>query len=241
MNVSTSPSVNQIVHDGFTFGVSSACPLDGSQIRALIAMMKSGTSCSLSPLGGRNCIAMATIDRIGRVVMKKYSRGGLLRYFLSSRYVRLGPVRARHEFEVLSKVRAQGVRAPEPLAYAYKGGLFYEAWLFTRELEGTKTVAELAVQEEDRVRGAFDVISDEIIKLIRQRLFHVDLHPGNVLLDQNNRAYLLDFDKASSFKGKLNYLRDRYLCRWRRAVIKHSLPEYLTELMSHGLRRSFDE
>ena len=61
-----------------------------------------------------------------------------------------------------------------------------------------------------------------------------------MLVDHEDQVYLVDFDKAKRFSGPLNELRDHYLCRWRRAVIKHELPETLSEMMSADLRQNFD-
>jgi 3-deoxy-D-manno-octulosonic acid kinase len=65
----------------------------------------------------------------------------------------------------------------------------------------------------------------------------VDLHPGNVLVDSNSRVYLIDFDKARYSYLNKDKLRVKYISRWRRAVIKHRLPESLWEMMSSELRK----
>ena len=61
------------------------------------------------------------------------------------------------------------------------------------------------------------------------------------MLDDEGKVYVLDFDKAVRFSGNKNALRDKYVCRWRRAVIKHKLPETLSELMCIGLRKNFNQ
>ena len=66
--------------------------------------------------------------------------------------------------------------------------------------------------------------------LIKNKILHVDLHPGNVIVGNQNQVYLLDFDKASIFPGEKNALRSRYLRRWNRAIQKHGLPEILSEI-----------
>lgn len=57
---------------------------------------------------------------------------------------------------------------------------------------------------------------------------------GNVLVYPEQSVYLIDFDKARHFKGSASDLRKAYICRWRRAVIKHGLPEVLSEYVSAG-------
>jgi 3-deoxy-D-manno-octulosonic acid kinase len=79
----------------------------------------------------------------------------------------------------------------------------------------------------------------QLYLLIEEGIYHVDLHPGNVLVDNNHNVYVIDFDKARCWTGPKNELRDLYLHRWRRAVIKHNLPETLSEIACLHLRYNF--
>ena len=75
----------------------------------------------------------------------------------------------------------------------------------------------------------------EVIKqvstLIKNKILHADLHPGNVIVDNQNQVYLLDFDKGGYLSREKNTLRNQYLRRWNRAIQKHGLPQMLSELM----------
>lgn len=194
----------------------------------------------ISTLGGRNCVSVCNLDGVGRVVVKKYMRGGLFQYLVKEKYIRSGKTRAEVEFDLLRLAKSVGVNVPGPVAFVYKGGFLYEAWLITREIQGKKSVAELSIEREDDLSSVMEELIRQVGILIRNGIFHVDLHPGNVLVDTSGAVYLLDFDKAYGFVGRNNLLRDKYLCRWRRAVIKHNLPEVLSEMMSHGLRQSYE-
>ena len=108
------------------------------------------------------------------------------------------------------------------------------------ELCGTRSLVEIGEQEGYALPRALDGLSEQIRTLIKNRIFHVDLHPGNVLVREDNRVYVVDFDKACHFNGSYQALRELYLRRWRRAVIKHKLPPLLSEMMSLTLR-SYDE
>ena len=193
-----------------------------------------------SPLGGRNCISIAEIAKLGRVVVKQYMRGGLFQYFIRRHYLKLGTIRSEAEFQLLSKAHAAGISVPEPVGYIWRGEFLYQAWLVTKEIPGSMTVAEISLKDEDRLPDVMEEVIRQVGLLIKNGICHVDLHPGNVLVDPQGRVYIIDFDKAYQFKGSPNVLRDRYLCRWRRAAIKHELPEVLSEIMSHGLRQSFE-
>ena len=56
-------------------------------------------------LGGRTSLTPAKLNGIGSVVIKHYRRGGLLRYFIKQRYLKLGKTRAQIEFKLLQVVR----------------------------------------------------------------------------------------------------------------------------------------
>ena len=92
------------------------------------------------------------------------------------------------------------------------------------------------MQDEQKAGTAMESVIDQISALIQNAILHVDLHPGNVLVDAVGKIYLLDFDKGSIYHGTRQTLRNRYFTRWRRAVNKHGLPKVLTEMMQKGLK-----
>lgn len=188
----------------------------------------------VSPQG----IVRQSVEGIGRVVVKHYLRGGLLRYFLRRTYLRSGDYRSKHEFLMLSTVREFGISAPRPIAYGVEGGIFYRTWLVLSELEGVTALADLDGAGE-RFEAAMEQLVIQVERLIENRVFHIDLHPGNVVIDNSGQLFILDFDKARMFNGSLNDLRDRYLRRWRRSVIKHGLPESFSEIFCSRLRKRF--
>jgi len=75
----------------------------------------------------------------------------------------------------------------------------------------------------------------QISLLIQNDILHVDLHPGNIVVDGADQIFLVDFDKGQIHPGSKEKLRNRYLTRWQRAVTKHRLPDILTEMLQAGL------
>ncbi len=192
----------------------------------------------VSPQG----ITRQSVEGIGKVVVKHYLRGGILSYLLHRTYLRSGggDYRSKHEFLMLMRVRSYGIAAPQPIVYGVEGGLFYKTWLVLSELEGVTALADLnTATDAKRFEAAMEQLVMQVERLIENRVFHIDLHPGNVVIDNAGQLFILDFDKARMFNGQLNDLRDRYLRRWRRAVIKHGLPESFSEIFCSRLRKRF--
>jgi 3-deoxy-D-manno-octulosonic acid kinase len=221
-------------YDSYHFG--SLWDLTDQLMGQLIRLFNTPTNAVDSPLGGRSSVTIAQLEGIGSVVIKHYTRGGIIRYIVRRSYVKWGKTRSQLEYEALQKVGSLGVNVPEPIAYAYLGRFFYRAWLVTREINQQKTLAELSRIDEGQARIAMKEVVTQVATLIRNNIHHADLHPGNILVKNADRVFILDFDKSSLSKGNRNKLRDKYLRRWRRAVAKHQLPGMLSEMMSAGLR-----
>jgi len=220
--------------DSYRFGFS--LNLTEPQLRTLAGLFNHPTQTSgVSILGGRTSVTLAQLDGIGPVVIKYYRRGGLMRYIIKSRYLKLGQTRSQREFELLHTVRNLSINVPEPIAYAHRGRLLYQAWLITRQINEPLSLAQLSSNDEKRTRQVMASVIEQIKRLIDNGIWHVDLHPGNVVIDRKDQVFLLDFDKGHVYHGDKNKLQDLYIRRWRRAVSKHGLPEILTEMLGSGL------
>jgi serine/threonine protein kinase len=222
---------------GYQLGLAQT--LSPTQGAALVKLLSQPCDGRRSTLSGRRSASYGELPGYGRVVIKHYHRGGLFGRLVRSLYVRWGKTRSQAEFEVLDRARALGVPVPEPVAYIYRGTLLYRAWLVTKEVSEHESLAQLVLRDEEAARTVTEQLSDIIALLVEAKIYHVDLHPGNVLIDRDGKIFLIDFDKAHDYPGSKNDLRDNYLIRWRRAVIKHNLPDCLCEILSATLRRTF--
>lgn len=193
-----------------------------------------------APLEGRGVSVVVPTAQCGGVFIKQYRRGGLLRFVVPDLYFGLAPHRVLHEFAMLERAAASGVAVPNPLAAIYSGRGLYKGWLAIEEFPHSVTMASKSMTNEGAARDLSENVIEQIHRLIHAKIFHPDLHPGNVLVNTANEICIIDFDKASYFSGSKNDLRDRYLTRWRRAVIKHGLPESLSESVCPGLRMFLD-
>jgi 3-deoxy-D-manno-octulosonic acid kinase len=223
------------------YTISSRGVLNDDQATKIVQeLLSNADSPSPGVLGGRGKTRIVDIPGLGRMFLKRYSHGGLLRKVTAGHFLCVGQLRSKVEFEMLEVVRSLGVNAPRPIAFVQKGATVYSTWLLMEELRDTRSLVDVGENEGDALPQALDGLSEQIRILIKNRIFHVDLHPGNVLVGGDDSVYIVDFDKACYFKGTQHALRDLYLRRWRRAVIKHKLPPLLSEMMSLTLR-SYDE
>jgi 3-deoxy-D-manno-octulosonic acid kinase len=181
-------------------------------------------------LGGRTAVCATELTGIGPVVVKRYTRGGVVRRVIKKTYLRIGKTRGQAEYELLLKLKRLGVHAPDPVAFAFKGTLFYQAWIITREIKDTQTLSALSFSNPAQTRLAMTQLRDQVQRLIDNRIHHVDLHPGNVLVDRSGSVHLIDFDKAKTVHLPEDILKNRYIRRWQRAVDKHHLPKMIREL-----------
>ena len=221
-------------YNAYQFGTCT--PLTELQMSRLIGFFSQPPPKTNSVLGGRSSVSYHRIEDLGPVVVKHYNRGGLWGRLVRRRYLKWGKSRSQLEFELLQKVRDLGINVPEPLLYAHRGRLIYRAWLVTREIKQPLSLARLSLNDEKRTRQVMASVIDQISRLIDHGIWHVDLHPGNVVIDQNDRVFLLDFDKGSLHQGNKIKLRNRYIHRWQRAVSKHKLPKMLSEMLQAGLQ-----
>lgn len=185
-------------------------------------------------LGGRISVSRIHIEGIGAVIVKHYRRGGILANLITQSYLRATKTRSQIEFEQMQHIRAKGVSAPKPVAYAYRGNLFYKAWLVSLEIIHSQTMAEFSRTEPNRVANVMDALNRQVRILVDNQIMHADFHPGNILVDSKEQIYIIDFDKCTVCRDDANTLESRYRNRWCRAVKKHGLPNELCTLMKAG-------
>ena len=222
----------------FHFGV--ARPLEDEDLQTIVRAIRSPIDAPRGVLGGRGVISEARLSDGSSVLVKHYRRGGILRRVVDSLYIRLGKPRPQSEFDLLHFVGGLGGVVPEPIAYVTRGSFIYQGWLVMGKIENARSLADISVEDVPRAVKVLQEVVRQVSLMIENRICHVDLHPGNVLVDPAGKVYLIDFDKAYFFKGKKKKLRDKYLCRWRRAILKHELPEFLIEGLCGGILRDFD-
>lgn len=231
--------MNKVIKSKYTFFSEES--LSDSQIDTMIELIN-GKSVKLNYgiLSGRGNIYEGKIDRYGSVVIKQYQRGGIFGKIIKDSYLKSSLTRPQMEYEGLLLAEKAGVSVPKPIAGIVQSKLFYKGWLITKKIELKSNFAELSLQNESKARSLLPELMRQINLLIDHSIYHADLHPGNILVSSQDKIYFIDFDKADVFIGSTLKLRNTYLLRWRRAVIKHNLPEFLSEYVAAELRNNLN-
>ncbi len=171
-------------------------------------------------VGGRGGSYLIDID--GRkAVLRRYRRGGFVSKLFSDQYLWLGKnlTRPWREWNILQRALKAGLPVPEPIAAcACRSGVWYRAALITAFLEDTEMLTQ-RLQREKLPSDSWHHLGLLIKRMHAEGIRHADLNSDNVLIDSQNRFYLIDFDKARV----MNQIGDwqwRPLYRFQRSIDK---------------------
>jgi len=148
--------------------------------------------------GGRGStfiVAVADND----FVLRHYMRGGLPGRIVRDAYLWRGEreTRAFAEFHLLAKLVKRGLPVPRPAAARYsRRGLTYRADLLTMRIPGIRSLADRII-ERPRDRAFWRGIGRAIQRFHAEGVCHADLNAYNVQVDDDDKVFLLDFDRGS--------------------------------------------
>ncbi|HEY7553502.1 MAG TPA: lipopolysaccharide kinase InaA family protein [Candidatus Binatia bacterium] len=192
----------------------------------------------VSPYHGRDQLRCLRLADGERALVRSYRHGGLLRGLTRDIFF-TWPPRPLRELAVSEELHHRGMPTVEPCGACVEPlwGPFYRGWFITRELTGARDLWETV--SGSLVRG-FDMAAilraaaDAIKLLHREGVYHRDLNMKNILVRRENsglRCYIIDFDKATLFLGRLpDQFAERNLNRLRRSARKlDPLGRYISE------------
>ena len=173
-----------------------------------------------------------------KLVLRHYRRGGLVARVSVDRYIWRGEQETRPfaEWQLTYRLHRAGLPVPAPLAARYqRTGLTYTGDLITERLN---TVGSLT---ECLATGALSILTwISIGRCIRRfhdlGVCHADLNAHNILLNEDAKVYIIDFDQCQLRRAGL--WRDGNLVRLRRSLEKvtYALPrDRFGEADWHGL------
>lgn len=172
--------------------------------------------------GGRGGSCVIQLDGT-RAMLRQYHRGGFAGNLLSNQYLWMGKMMSRpwREWYVLLRARQAGLPVPEPIAArACRSGLWYRASLITAFLEDTEMLTQ-RLRREQLQPDCWHRLGVLVKQMQAEGIRHADLTSDNVLIDSQDRFYLVDFDKARI----VNHIGDwqwRPLFRFQRSMEKRN-------------------
>ena len=155
------------------------------------------------------------------LVLRHYRRGGLPAKFVKDQYFWRGLEQTRviQELRVLSDLSEKNLPVPTPMAaHVYKQGRFYSADIITGLIPNTKALS--SILESKVVSDSCWMKIGEIIKKFHNsNCNHADLNAHNILLDNQENVFLVDFDRSKVDVSR-NQWRTKNLGRLQRSLEK---------------------
>lgn len=177
-----------------------------------------------------------------RVVVRHNRHGGMFGRLTGDLF--FSPTRAPHELEISLELHKLGVPTPEILAYALypPGGVLQRSDVCSREIQGSRDLAQILSRETGAERAAAFLATSELLAaLARAGARHHDLNAKNILLTYET-AYVLDVDRMtlggkpeSVLVGNLARLA-RSLRKWRDQFGARISERDITELEASSRR-----
>ena len=182
-------------------------------------------------------------------VLKHYYRGGLIANVLLDKYLWTGLDSSRSfaEYRILRTMYKLNLPVPRPIAARVKKqGLFYQADLITSQIIDVNSMADLLFNQRLTSQHWLD-IGDCIGRFHQLGFYHDDLNIENIMIDQEENVFLLDFDKGFQSRADRDHSTSVF-DRMKRSVMKwgsvNNQPFPATEwkklMVSYSLRMGQD-
>ncbi|MEZ5703906.1 MAG: 3-deoxy-D-manno-octulosonic acid kinase [Burkholderiaceae bacterium] len=154
------------------------------------------------------------------VVLRHYRRGGMVARFNPDRYPRSAArdSRGMREFSLLRWMSARGLPVPQPVAARHQAtGRHYTADIMVAMIPHTRNLVQ-HLMEAGLNEPQWRAVGRAIRQLHDAQVFHSDLNAHNLLLDDVNQAWIVDFDKCDIRAGAAWKLAN--LARLKRSLRK---------------------
>ncbi|WP_373766283.1 3-deoxy-D-manno-octulosonic acid kinase [Glaesserella sp.] len=136
-------------------------------------------------------------------VLRHYYRGGLFGKFVKDRYWFNGNenTRAMKEFALLQQLHRWNLPVPRPIAVKItRQCCVYQADILLEKIDETQDLSQY-LQTQSLTGEQYQQIGALIRQLHDHHVHHSDLNIHNILLDQQGKFWLIDFDKCRIQQG----------------------------------------
>ena len=183
-----------------------------------------------------NAVATSTSNKkcedqtlpILHAVLRQYRRGGMVAKLSRSHYVWGGAEQTRSwmELRLLQQMYNAGLPVPRPLAAYYKQSLgFYKAAIITQTIPNSQPLVSV-LQQSQSDEKLLNKLAGRVAKAIASMhdfgVWHADLNAFNIMVDDQMKVWLLDFDKS------------RYRSKEKRAALAQEAEQESTQVKSEN-------
>lgn len=133
-----------------------------------------------------------------RMVLRHYYRGGLIGKLIqrSFFYQSASFSRSFKEFRLLQRMAAEGLPVPKPVAALYRrSGLTYQASILIELLPGCQDLYQRLLTEP-MDEALWRAVGKTVAQMHAKQVYHSDLNCHNILLNDQGKIFLIDFDKC---------------------------------------------
>ena len=137
-------------------------------------------------------------------VLRHYRRGGLIGKFIKDQYFYTGleKTRAYLEIHLLNTMYAKHLPVPQAVAARIvRKGLFYQADIILQKIPQARDVFTILLEQQIS-STIWHKIGVVIRQLHEQQIYHHDLNIHNIMLDEHDKIWLIDFDKCEQRAGE---------------------------------------
>lgn len=135
-------------------------------------------------------------------VLRAYQRGGLVSKLNRQTYIGGSPEKSRafREWRLLQWMFAEGLPVPRPIAASYcrwpvSFSPLYRAHILVQKIPNTQTLDQI-LSQQDLDSTIWQSIGHTIYRFHKAAVYHADLNANNILLDNKQAVFLIDFDKS---------------------------------------------
>ncbi|MCG9701177.1 3-deoxy-D-manno-octulosonic acid kinase [Vibrio natriegens] len=168
-----------------------------------------------------------------QAALRHYRRGGLFGKLVKDNYwfSSWEKTRSAAEFQLLLTLTEAGVNVPKPIAArAVKTGFTYQADLLSQRIPNAKDLVSI-LQDQALPVEMYHKIGQEIAKMHNAGVNHTDLNIHNILIDADEKVWIIDFDKCCQQAGS----------EWRRTNLDRLLRSFRKEQRKRAIHWQEDE